>query len=360
MFDSFWDTKTFRVLFTTIVIVLLLAFVHGARETLTLFMVSILFAYLVNPMVSYLQRPLRGRIQAIAAVYVLFAILVGVLGFLIGPELVDDGRSLMASLPALVNRMASGQFIVTLGKNRGWENAQEIQSFFMDHRAQILSWAEGLAAVLEAPLFHIWWLILIPILGFFFLKDAPEMTGDVVDMASDRKNRSTLRKIVADVHAMLASYMRAQLILAALTAVALTAVLTLMRVPYSFFLSPLAGLCEFVPVVGPAVACTVIFVIAMFTGYPHLLWLFLVLGTWRVIQDYVNAPRIMGKSVEISPLVEIFVVLAGGEIGGVVGALVAVPALALLRIFWIHMNVSNPVPRVHASLPTVAEQGETE
>lgn len=53
-----------------------------------------------------------------------------------------------------------------------------------------------------------------------------------------------------------------------------------------------------------------------------------------MIQDYVSAPRIMGQSLEISPLAEIFAVLAGGEMGGVVGALVSVPILALLRILW--------------------------
>ncbi len=60
--------------------------------------------------------------------------------------------------------------------------------------------------------------------------------------------------------------------------------------------------------------------------------------TWRIIQDYFSAPRIMGRSVEVSPLEEIFAVLAGGEIGGVVGALVAVPLLALLRILWAHLK----------------------
>jgi predicted PurR-regulated permease PerM len=149
---------------------------------------------------------------------------------------------------------------------------------------------------------------------------------------------------------MLASYIRAQFILAALTAVALTVGLGLMRVPYSFVLSPLAGLCEFIPVVGPAVACVAIFGIAAVTGYSHLLWLFLVLGAWRVIQDYVNAPRIMGRSVEISPLAEIFGVLAGGEIGGVVGALVAVPILALLRILWLRLSVQDAA----ATLPDTA------
>jgi hypothetical protein len=87
-------------------------------------------------------------------------------------------------------------------------------------------------------------------------------------------------------------------------------------------------------VVGPAIAAIIVFVIAVLTSYPHLIWLVLFLGIWRLLQDYVNAPRIMGKSLEISPLVQILAVLAGGEIAGVVGALISVPAVATLRILW--------------------------
>ena len=65
------------------------------------------------------------------------------------------------------------------------------------------------------------------------------------------------------------------------------------------------------------------------------------LGNWRLLQDYVNAPRIMGKSLEMEPLVQIFAVLAGGEIGGIVGALISVPVVAILRIVWRRMYPDN-------------------
>ena len=101
--------------------------------------------------------------------------------------------------------------------------------------------------------------------------------------------------------------------------------LSILHLRYAFILGPLAGVFEFVPVVGPAVAALIVFVIAVLTSYPHLIWVVIFLGIWRVMQDYVNAPRIMGKSLEISPLVQILAVLAGGEIAGVVGALISVP-----------------------------------
>jgi predicted PurR-regulated permease PerM len=148
------------------------------------------------------------------------------------------------------------------------------------------------------------------------------------------EDRKTLRGIVGDLNVMLGSYIRAQLILASLTLVVYTVALSVLHLRYALILGPLAGIFEFVPVVGPAIAAIIVFVIAVLTSYPHLIWIVLFLGIWRVLQDYVNAPRIMGKSLEISPLVQILAVLAGGEIAGVVGALISVPAVATLRILW--------------------------
>ena len=90
---------------------------------------------------------------------------------------------------------------------------------------------------------------LIPILGIFFLrKSAHGWPKGIVNLSTEERHKSTIRAIVADVHSILGSYIRAEFILAALTAVALTVVLSLMRVPYSLALSPLAGACEFIPV----------------------------------------------------------------------------------------------------------------
>lgn len=345
MLTAVWDGKTARVLSTILVFIAVLAFLHYARNTLTLFLFSVLFAYFIDPLVSRLAKLLNGRVKAIIATYLLLGAVAAVLGVLLGPHIVDESKSLMTSVPAFVDRLSSGQFIFKVGQIHGWnyERAVAIQHFFLTHRDQIIAWVEGVMASLEEPLMHIWWIILIPILSVFFLKDARAMAFGLVRLGNDRKDKAVLYGIVSDVNVMLGSYIRAQMILAALTAVALSVVLGLMRTPYPFLLSPLAGVLEVIPVVGPAFASALIFGIALLAGYKHMVLLFLVLGGWRVIQDYVNAPRIMGKSVEISPLMEIFAVLAGGEIGGVIGALVSVPILATLRILWLRLSVMKNI-----------------
>lgn len=352
MFSKFWDSKAARVLFTALIFAVALAFLNGARETLTLFLFAVLFAYFVAPLVAKLQGPLKGRTKAIAAVYVVLIAILAVVGLLVGPRIADEGKSLAQTLPSLIARISSGQLVSQIGTSHGWTGARQaqIQSFFVDHKDDFVGYTKVIGEKLAAPLSHVWWLILIPILSLFFLKDGEEIATDMIDLGREPQEKATLAGVVSDVNIMLGSYIRSQIILAALTMAAYTLVLSVSRVPYAFILGPLAGIFEFIPVVGPAVAAVSVFVIAILTSYPHLLWLFLFLGAWRLIQDYVNAPRIMGKSLEISPLAQIFAVLAGGEIGGVTGALISVPVLALLRILWrrlgSHESADVPAIRV--------------
>ena len=340
--DELWDHRTARVLITMLLFAAALAFFWLARETITLFLFAVLFAYFLAPIVGRLQKPLRGRGRAIALVYLLLIGLLTGIGFIAGPALSDEARSLTSSLPALIDRVTSGQLLTQLGQHYHWngERQAQVQQLLLSHRNDILNYAKSAVSHLAEPAQHIWWLILIPILSLFFLKQGEDLATDAVDLGRSGLERRTIHGLVGDINVMLGSYIRAQIILAALTLVAYTVVLSILRVPYAIVLGPLAGFLEFIPVVGPAIGAVAITIIAILAGYPHAVWLILFLGIWRLTQDYVSAPRIMGQSLEINPLLQIFSVLAGGEIAGVVGALVAVPVVATLRILW--RRIGNP------------------
>jgi predicted PurR-regulated permease PerM len=91
---------------------------------------------------------------------------------------------------------------------------------------------------------------------------------------------------------------------------------------------------EFIPVVGPLVASILIIGVALLSGYHHWAVILMFLIAWRLVQDYIVSPRIMGKSMELHPLAAIFGVLAGGEIAGVLGVYLSIPVMASLRIVW--------------------------
>jgi predicted PurR-regulated permease PerM len=76
----------------------------------------------------------------------------------------------------------------------------------------------------------------------------------------------------------------------------------------------------------------VIVTVSLLVSYPHWLGLIVFLGAWRLIQDYVTSPRIMGHSMELHPLAAIFGVMAGGEVAGILGIFLSIPVMASLRI----------------------------
>lgn len=351
LLENFWDPRTARVLFTALIFALVLLFLHAARETLTLFLFSILFAYFLLPIVNRLEVRLHGRARAVAAVYVGLGIVLTVLGVIFGPRMATEAKQLITTLPSLADRIGSGQILAEFGQAHHWNapRIQDAQAFLIAHRTQILGYASGLGERIAKPVQHIWWLILIPILSLFFLLEGETMARVAVELGRSRAERNIYHGLLFDVNLMLGSYIRAQITLATLTLVCYTVVLSIMRVPYALFLGPVAGFLEFIPVVGPAIGAAAVLVIAILSGYTHGVILVIYLGAWRLAQDYVNAPRILGKSLEINPLTQIFAVLAGGEIGGVVGALISVPVVATLRIIWRRIQDANEFAEAQAN-----------
>jgi predicted PurR-regulated permease PerM len=80
------------------------------------------------------------------------------------------------------------------------------------------------------------------------------------------------------------------------------------------------------------VAAVTIISVALLMGFPHWLAIIVFLGIWRLVQDYVTSPRIMGQSMELHPLAAIFGVMAGGEVAGILGIFLSIPVMASLRI----------------------------
>lgn len=314
--------------------VLVLSFLFVARQTLIAFLFAIFFAYLVDPAVSRIQRWTRSRGIAIAVIYLLIVVLLVTVFFFVGPRISYQAERLSATLPALLDQVSSGKIAVTIGQEHGWSGTtiRETQAFLASHRRDILTVVQRLGLRAAEAAKDSWLLIVVPILAAFFLKDGRSFSEVALTLVQTRPQREFLEGVRADLNQMLAHYIRAQLTLAALTLVVYMAFLGLMRVPYAAVLGTAGGMMEFIPVVGPLVAAVVIIGVAVLLSYPHWLAVLVFLGLWRLIQDYVVSPRIMGKSMELHPLAALFGVLAGGEIAGVLGVYLSIPVMASLRI----------------------------
>ena len=327
------DAKTARALTTVLLFALGLGFLYVARETLIAFLFAIFFAYLMSPLVSYLERVLHGRVRAIAVIYVLLLTLIVLLFVAMGPRIGRESARLGQSLPAFA-QLSSGQIADQLEKQHGWNTriVNLLRDYLASHSNEITAMAQNVGLRVADVAKQAWLLVIVPLLSIFFLKDGRAFSQILLDLVQSRPQRELLQGVLNDLNQMLAHFIRAQLTLAGLTLVVFAIVLASMRVQYWLFLSTLGGLLEFVPVVGPLVAGLVIVAVALLMGFPHWLALVIFLGCWRLIQDYVSSPRIMGHSMELHPLASIFGVMAGGEIAGILGIFLSIPVMASLRI----------------------------
>lgn len=332
--------RTAVVLATVLVFLTIGTLLYGMRRILVVFLFAIFFAYLLDPWVSRMQnwtKVSRGsRGIAIVEVYALLGIVLAVLLVLIGPKIMEEGRTLGDSLPGLLEKVSSGQIVQQIGAKHGWSYTTQIrlEHLLAEHSGTVLAWERQFAEYIASFAQNVIWLLLIPILAIFFLKDGSEFAGDLVAVLERRKQRQFLRAILHDLDEMLDHFIRAQLILAAMSILVYMGVLWLLRVPYPLALGSIAGVLEFVPIVGPLIGAIAILGVAFLANYQHLLIVLIFLGVWRVLQDYVTSPRIMGGKLEIHPLAAIFAVLAGGEIAGILGVYLSVPLMASLRIMW--------------------------
>jgi predicted PurR-regulated permease PerM len=332
------DRRAARYTWTVIFVLLLVGALYLIRQTLFIFVVALLVAYLLWPVVEYLYRQLPGR-SKVPALVIVYSSLVGlliVMGMVIGSRVVQEANVLASRIPELLSKLEQpvapaaspaaqtvrATVVLTVRRQLA-EHSRELLSLLPEAVLGILARAGTLIFIL-----------LVPILSFFFLKDGRAIRKSVLEMFQQGSDRDAIEEIAADLHVLLAQYMRALVLLASAAFVAYASFLSLLGVPYGVLLAALAFPLEFIPVVGPLAGAAIILIVAGLSGFNHLLWIFGFLATFRLFQDYVLSPHLMSEGTELHPLVVIFGVLAGGHIAGVVGSFLSVPVLATLRIVY--------------------------
>ncbi len=334
---KFFDKKTAQALLTALVFALALMFLYAAWRAIITFLFAIFFAYILEAPVSRLQGWLKGsRPAAIAVVYVVF---IGalILAFLLaGPPVIEEAQKLVQQAPELGQKITSGRLVQQLGEKHGWnrETVDWIIQYLQKHQGEMVVATQEFLFRAAKTAQNTWWLVLVPILAIFFLKDGHELSQRVIHSVKNAGVRQMVADTVEEMNTMLGQFMRAQLALSGMAIVVVTFTLSIMRVPYAFALGPAAGALEFIPVVGPAIGGLMVLAVALLSGYGHMWALLIFLLVWRGIQDYVTSPRLLGNTLELHPLTVLFGVLAGGEVAGVIGVFLSIPVLATLRILW--------------------------
>jgi len=332
------DKRALRYTWTVFLFLLALLLVYEIRETLLVFAGAIFFAYMLSPIVGLIERFLpKRRTLALALVYIfLVGGMVG-LGFILLPRLASEATGLATRLPALIN---SGK--VTSIPLPGWLEPMREQVMPAIHKAasnlqeSVVPFIQSASTQILSGVGSIIPMILVPILAFFFLKDARSMRLALVELFDSEDQRSTVDAILSEMHTMLQSYIKALVILAVASFLSWTIFLSVIGEPYELLLAGLAGILEFIPVVGPAAELAIMLIVCGVAGTGGLVWIIVFWALYRVFQDYVLNPYLMSAGVELHPLLVLFGVLAGEKVGGVAGMFFSVPVLAMCKVVYTH------------------------
>jgi predicted PurR-regulated permease PerM len=341
---AFPDRRTLNVLLTTLLFAVALAIVYIARAVIVIFAFSILFAYLIDPIVRFLQRHslffrnLRG--PHIAEAYLALLILLGLTVHGLAPQLVPRAGRLIRESPAILENVYSGDIAVSMGQRNGWDEAQSqrARAFLQQRREAIRGVVESVRQFVSVAFGG---LLLIPILAMFFLSGGENLANGVIRLLSTKETYGEVRALAADLNNMLRHYIRAKVILGVLSLAYCSIAMLFLGYRHALALGLMAGLLEFIPVVGWITALTIIATVGLIM-HAHWIWMAALLGLWRVTMDYWIGPRVMGRELEIHPLLAIFAVMVGGAVGGIVGIYLSVPIVAALGVAWRRFFPTEP------------------
>lgn len=336
------DPRALRVAWTVFLLAGVVWLLYLLRGVLFVFVLAILSAYVIWPVVAVVERQMGRLVRAgprarLAALGVVYPILIGVailMGTVMAPQIAQQGATLVERASSFAARVQQGGLLEQMSQQRGWSlpAVYAVRDELVRHTGSLVPYLQSAARQLLHYLSNLWLIVVVPILAFFLLKDAERLAAGVSGWLMAQEYRDFVEGIFTDLHDLLAQYMRALILLSLLSFASHLLFFFLAGVPYALLLATVAGLLEFIPLVGPLTAAITIVLASWLAGYEHLLWILVFLGVWRLVQDYVNMPWLLGSGVELHPLLVIFGILAGAELAGVAGMFLSIPAMAAVRI----------------------------
>jgi predicted PurR-regulated permease PerM len=276
------------------------------------------------------------RPLAIATAYLFVFSTIGIAIAFLAPLVVEQAKQFTTSLPGYTNSI---QTTINQFNNRyiRYQLPVAIQQQ-MNEKAGAVAGEVGtqITNFLLALVSYLPWLILIPILAFFFMKDANLFRVQLLRVFPSGDWRSRIESILHDVNKTLAAYVRAQLISCVLIGAICTAGFYLLGVNYALLLGIVAGVLEFIPLIGPLTIAIIAIIVASLESPWEAFYVFIFLGVLRILQDYVFYPRIVREGIHLHPLAIILSVLAGEQVAGIPGVFLSIPVIALLTVVYRH------------------------
>ena len=367
-----------RIVFIIRVVAAALWIFYALTGILLLVVLAIFFAYLIAPLVELMRRPFKlgGRERTLprgVAIGVVYFVIFGSLGLSMyvlmprlgaqmaeftrnAPDYLTNAAARARSLDSFYDRMRFPPSVRRTANDAVNGAISSAKVYLVGEEGG--EGGEGVKSAI-AVLGYLPWLVLVPILAFFLLKDADSFRRSALRMLPQGRLRWRGDEFFQDVNSTLAAYIRAQLIACLLIGVLCTAGFMLIGVRYALVLGVIAGLLEFIPLVGPLVVMLIAVSVASFYSGNQVVLVFLFLGVLRIVHDYVTYPRIIGSGIHLHPLAVILSILAGHELAGIAGIFLAIPVIAIVTVTYRHWLEHRGSTGLVAEFLKPAEQAVT-
>jgi len=309
---------------------------------------AIFFAYLINPLVELIRKPFAGsyprlmpRSLAIALSFLLVFSVLAVGIYYLAPGISQQARAFVENVPTYTTSVQSAinDMNRRLDRMRIADSVQtqinERINLFLESAGTFVTTILGMSAIYA--LTYLPWLILVPILAFFFLKDAQLFRVGLLRVVPVGDWRTRVESVMADVNNTLTAYTRAQLISCVMIGFTCTVGFYLIGNDYALLLGILAGILELIPLLGPLTIAIIATIVGGFESGWQAMWTVMFLGVLRIVQDYFIYPRIIREGIHLHPLAVILSVLAGEQVAGIPGVFIAIPLVALLTVLYKHI-----------------------
>lgn len=334
---EWWRSKrTYRMAVLILVPVLMCYFLYRVRVILLPFILAIIITYLINPLVKVLESRQFPRTVAILIIYLALSVFTGLIIFYAMPELFRELNKFALNIPAYMHSfeaMFDGiqKYYQRFGLPDGIrqvfdERIMQLQRLLVVLVRQTLSGIMNLFSSLLS-------FIIAPFFAFYLLRDLANIKEGLLGIIPNTY-RTEILALLRDVDDVLSKFVRGHLTVCLIIGVFTGLGMALIGVDFAFVIGLIAGITDLIPYFGPFIGAVPAIALAVLKSKTTVLYAILVIIVVQQLEAQIVTPKIMGNSLGLHPLLIIFILLAGGELYGIVGMLLALPVTAVFKVIF--------------------------
>jgi predicted PurR-regulated permease PerM len=332
---TYWMKVTAGVLLVIGLASILLA----VGDILVLILVSLVLAFGFQPAVGWLVRRGLSRGMAVTAGLLLGGVVVGVFLALVLPDVIRELAGLVETAPEYFQR-AVRESTLLADLNERFDLDSALRDIGGDLPGTVLGFVGSFASLVFNSL-------TVLILTIYFTVNLPNMRNTVATLLG-RRERADFHVIFDESVERVGGYVLGNLAISAIAGTVSFIALTVIGVPFAAALAFLVALTDMIPTVGAIIGAAVASVVAAFAGIPQLIATAIFFLVYQQVENYLIQPAVMRKAVNIAAPVVILAVLIGGTLLGVVGALLAIPTAAIIKVAFRELYLEERVERVRS------------